>query len=149
MSFIRRYGLYFAWVLATIASSVIVYLTEGQQWDPCRICWYQQICMLPLVPIIGMAAWYGFQGIVKYLLPQTLTGLGLAIYQVVQEYIDPIAVKNPPIEIWKPGYVEMLSFNMRINLPILSLIAFFLINLLLFIVRFVAKRGDLDENKQN
>lgn len=146
---ISKYGLYFVWVIATIASSVTLYLTEVQYWTPCHLCWYQQVCMLPLVFITGMAAWHGFLGIARYLIPQTLIGLGLAIYQVVMQILHPIPIELPPIEICKPGCEETVSFNCSFNLPVLSAIAFFLINLLLFIILREMKKGGYHENRHN
>jgi disulfide bond formation protein DsbB len=146
---IRKYGLYLVWVISTIASSVTLYLTEVQYWTPCHICWYQQVCMLPLVFIAGMAAWHGFLGIVRYIMPQTLIGLGLAIYQVVMQIIHPIPLELPPIEFYKPGYEETISFNCSFNLPVLSTIAFLLINLLVFLILREMKKGEPYENKQN
>ena len=144
---IRKYGLYIVWVIAMIASSITVYLSEVQYWNPCRLCWYQQICMLPLVFIAGSAAWYGFLGIARYLIPQTLIGFGLALTQVIMQIISPIHSKSPPIEICKPGYLETVSLNCNLNLPILSAIAFFLINILLFMIMRISKKEDHHENR--
>jgi disulfide bond formation protein DsbB len=144
---IRKYGLYAVWVIAMVASSITVYLSEVQYWNPCRLCWYQQICMLPLVFIAGIAAWHGFLGIARYLVPQTLIGLGIAITQVVMQIFNPIPSRTPPIEICKPGYLEILSVNCNLNLPILSTIAFFLINVLLFIIIHISKKEDQHERR--
>ncbi len=148
-AFITKYALYLVWVIATIASSVTMYLTEVQYWTPCHLCWYQQICMLPLVFIAGKAAWHGFLGIARYILPQTLIGLGLALYQVIMQFINKVAIELPPIEICKPRCEETVTFNCYLNLPILSAIAFFLINLLLFIILRVMKNEDAHENRQS
>ena len=146
---IRKYALYIVWVIATLATSITLYLTEVQHWIPCHVCWYEQVCMYPLVFLAGIAAWHGFLGIARYLIPQTLIGLGLSIYQVVMQVYRPVSCELPPIEIYKPGAgpEEMISFNCGLNLPILSVTAFFLINVLLFIVLAVAKTGDSHENR--
>jgi disulfide bond formation protein DsbB len=144
---IRKYSLYFVWVIATIASSITLYLTEVQYWTPCHICWYQQVCMLPLVFITGLAAWKGFLGIAYYLIPQTLIGLGLSAYQVSMQIYRHVPTELPLIEICKPRGEETFTFNCGLNLPFLSVIAFFLINVLLFIILRMSKKGESHENR--
>jgi hypothetical protein len=98
--------------------------------------------MLPLIFLAGMAAWYGFHGMARYLLPQTLIGLCLALIQIGYGIYHPTPLKSPPIEICKPGYIEIVSIDCNLNLPILSAIAFFLINILLIIIQRMSKKED-------
>jgi len=75
---IQKYGLYIVWVLACLGTFGSFYIQT-----PCCLDWYQRICLFPLIFSLGIAAWRGFFPIATYLLPQTLIGLALAIYQII------------------------------------------------------------------
>lgn len=140
---LHKYGLYAAWVISVIAGFGTVYLTEVQHWYPCNICWYQQMCMLPLSFILGIAAWRGFFGIASYTLPISLAGLTLATYQI----FSPIPVEPKAIQICNPGCTQKFIIGLGIDLSILSACSFFFISILLYFVLRLAKQGDSRENQ--
>jgi len=45
-----------AWVVATVATLGSLYYSEVADFVPCKLCWYQRICMYPLVIVLGVAA---------------------------------------------------------------------------------------------
>jgi disulfide bond formation protein DsbB len=143
---IRKYGLYAAWVLAMLATFGSLYLNEVQSLPACHLCWYQKICMYPLAPIIGLAAWRGNLGIAVYLLPQTIIGFVLALFQVL---IQSFSIRGFfPIEFCTPGpdCAETIAFGIEsLTLPILSAIAFFFINVLLFILDHIHKKSGITQ----
>ncbi len=68
----------FLMVLAGTFGSL--YFSEVMKYAPCTLCWYQRICLYPLVFILGVALWTEDSTYRKYALPLALTGLGIAIY---------------------------------------------------------------------
>jgi len=138
---IRKYGLYGIWVIAMLATFGSLYLNEMQSLPPCHLCWYQKICMYPLAIIVGLAAWRGNLGISVYLLPQTFVGFVLALLQIV---VQSFSIREFfPIQICTPGpdCAKTIAFGIEsITLPVLSAIAFFIINALLFAIHYTNKK---------
>ncbi len=138
---IRKYALYAVWVIAMLATFGSLYLTEVQSLPSCHLCWYQKICMYPLAAITGLAAWRGYLGIAVYLLPQTVIGFILALFQIL---IQSFSIRGIfPIEFCTPGpdCAKTIAFGIdSLSLPILSSIAFFFINVLLFVVYYTTKK---------
>jgi len=139
---VRKYGLYAVWVIAVLGAFGSLYLNEIQHWDPCRLCWYQQICIMPIAIIAGMAAWRGYLGIAKYLIPQALIGLGLALYQFIIQFYNPFPACKP-IEFCKPGCLEKVALGISFaTLTILSMIGFLAMTALLIAIQRVSKKDE-------
>ena len=139
---IRKYGLYAIWVISMLVTFGSLYLNEIQYWQPCKMRCYQYVCMYPLAIIAGIAAWRGFLGIARYVLPQTLIGLGLSIYQMIIEFTQSENSIHP-IKICTKGHGPENGITIGMNLKtiaILSLISFLLINILLFLVKYVDQK---------
>ncbi|MEY2477921.1 MAG: hypothetical protein QOG87_3236 [Actinomycetota bacterium] len=46
-----------ALAVAAVATAGSLYFSEVAHFTPCKLCWYQRICMYPLVPFLAWAAW--------------------------------------------------------------------------------------------
>jgi disulfide bond formation protein DsbB len=83
-----RQALLIAWLVASAGMLGSIYFSEGRGWTPCFLCWYQRICLWPLVAILGLAWWHRRTDIVPFVLPQAFLGLALASYQVlIQDFV--------------------------------------------------------------
>ena len=129
---IQRYGLYAAWLLATIGTLVSLYFSEIKQLEPCHLCWYQRTCLFPLVVVLGIAAYRGFLGIARYVLPLVLLGFMLALYQVMMQEIP----SWNPIDICGggPSCEDGIAVLGPITIPMLSAACFLVIGTLLCMV---------------
>ncbi len=94
MKFTRRFGLFMAWLIAMAATFGSLYYSEIQKLDPCNLCWYQRICVYPLAIILGIAAYRGDRKIALYGVPLAAVGLGLSLYQILEQHIPALAVIN-------------------------------------------------------
>lgn len=113
-------GLYFAWIVACIGMISSLFFGEFQNREPCPLCWYQRIALFPLVIILGIAAFRHAYKIILYVLPLSLIGLGLAIYQMAALKLG-LACKSCKVsEVSTPFYF-----------PLLALIGFAILNVLL------------------
>lgn len=72
-----------AWLVAFVASSGSLYLSEVVGFVPCLLCWYQRIAMYPLVVILGVAMVRGDAGVWRYALPLSVVGALVAAYHVL------------------------------------------------------------------
>lgn len=130
MIFFRRYGLYAAWLLSCIAFITSLYFSDIRHHEPCHLCWYQRICIFPMIVILGVASYRGFLGIGLYVLPQIVAGFFFAIYQVgIQEIPgwNPIDMCGAG-----PSCSERMDIGLGfITIPMLSAVAFLMIITLL------------------
>ncbi len=55
IKFIKQNALYGAFAGALVAMLGSLYFSQVMHLPPCVLCWYQRICMYPLVPILGFA----------------------------------------------------------------------------------------------
>jgi disulfide bond formation protein DsbB len=115
--------------VATVAMLGSLYFSEVAHFVPCRLCWYQRICMYPLVPLLGMAAFRRDLGIRLY--AGALAGIGALIstYHVLLERFPSLEggvceAANPCTIIW----VERFGY---LTIPAMALSAFALLLALL------------------
>lgn len=86
-SSLRYYSIYLAWLVALIATLVSLYFSVLHKISICDLCWYQRICMYPLVIILGIAAYREDKHISIYTLPLAVIGLLLSAYQYLEQMI--------------------------------------------------------------
>jgi len=67
-------------LIAFVATSGSLYLSNFLGWAPCRLCWFQRIFMYPLVIIILVAIVFDDKNIKDYVMPLSITGLAIALY---------------------------------------------------------------------
>ncbi len=115
----------FAVALAAMAGSL--FYSELASFPPCRLCWFQRICMYPLVPLLlAMAIRRDRRGSLFYVLPLTVVGSLVSIYHL---YIE----ANPEAETTgckmsgscATKWVEVFGY---ITIPAFALTAFALIS---------------------
>jgi len=90
----RHYSLYFAWIIALIATMVSLYFSVVKHWPVCNLCWYQRVCIYPLVIVLGIAAYREDRGIVKYTMPLAILGFLFSFYQYLEQMIPGFAPIN-------------------------------------------------------
>lgn len=90
----RYYSLYFAWLLALIMTIVSLYFSVVKHWPVCNLCWYQRVCIYPLVIILGIAAYREDHGIVKYTMPLAILGFLFSLYQYLEQMVTSFALIN-------------------------------------------------------
>ena len=131
--------LFLSWLIASISTLGAVFLGEVMGYTPCVLCWYQRICMFPLVLILGAGLFPPDPKVVRYALPLTLAGLGLAIFHmlvqhgIVSESITPCTQGVPCSQV----AVEWLGF---VTIPLLAVAAFAAIAALLVATYFKASK---------
>lgn len=78
----RKYNLYFAWVVTLVATLGSLYWSEMLQMEPCTLCWYQRIFLFPLVLILGISAYKKDARIIPYALTLSSAGALVALYHI-------------------------------------------------------------------
>ena len=86
---------YLAWLFALLAALGSIFFGEVMKLTPCTLCWYQRICLFPLVVILAVGIVQRDARLLSYSLPFVLMGLGIAIYHnllyfgVIPESLSP------------------------------------------------------------
>jgi disulfide bond formation protein DsbB len=122
-----------ACTVAAVATAGSLYFSEVAHFTPCKLCWYQRICMYPLVPLLGWGAW---RRDLRVRIPAALlAGVGtlIASYHVLIERYPTLESStcdpdNPCSLIW----VRRLGY---LTIPTMALSGFALILILLAVAR--------------
>lgn len=131
----RENRLYLAWVVALIATIGSLYFSEVRLFRPCILCWYQRVCMYPLVVLLGLAALRSDLNVRRYAVALAVIGWAVALFQNLETWgvvptiractTDPSSSCGIPWPIWGSGALAPL--NTVVTIPVLSMIAFTLI----------------------
>ena len=93
------------------------------EFAPCILCWYQRICLFPLVVILACGLFPLDRSVVKYALPLAVVGWLLAAYhnllyaELIPDTMQPCSKGVSCTE----EYIELFGF---LSIPLLALIAF-------------------------
>lgn len=130
---------FIAWLVASVATLGALFLGEVMGYTPCVLCWYQRICMFPLVLILAAGLFPFDCRVVRYALPLALAGWLLAVFHwAVASGIVP--ERATPCSQGVPCSVDLISWFGFLTLPLLSVLAFSTIIALLVLTRFKASK---------
>lgn len=119
-------------LMAVISTVGSLYYSEIMKFPPCTLCWYQRICIYPLVIIFGAALLTDDNKHLKYSLPLLLTGLAIAVYHnllyfgvIAQEFIPctgSVSCSTRQLELW--GFIT-IPLMALVGLAVMIILAFF------------------------
>jgi len=120
------------WLIACVSTLGSLFFSEVMGFPPCVLCWYQRICMYPLVLMLPAALFPFDRGVVRYALPLSLLGTLIAVFHLllvagyIPESIKPCVQGVPCSEV----QIEWFGF---VTIPLLSGLAFLAISALLML----------------
>ena len=115
--------LFGAWLIASVSTLGALFFGEVMQLPPCVLCWYQRICMFPLVLILPVGLFPLDGKVIRYALPLAAIGWLFAVFHllliagVIPESIKPCTQGVPCSE----KVIEWFGF---VTIPLLSVVAF-------------------------
>lgn len=121
-----------ALVVATVATTGSLWLSEGAGFPPCTLCWYQRIAMYPLVVVLLVAVVTGDRLVRRYVVPITAIGSVISVYHLLVERFPDLESgscdpTNPCSIIWVEhfGYVTipMMALSGFLAIAVLTAIA--------------------------
>ena len=137
---ISAWTLVFAcWLVAATSTLGALFLGEVMGVTPCVLCWYQRIFIFPLVFILATGLIPFDPKIVRYALPLAAAGWLVAVFHlllaagVIPESITPCSQGVPCSQ----EQIEWFGF---VTIPLLSVVAFSIINALLVATYFKASK---------
>jgi disulfide bond formation protein DsbB len=83
---IDRWSTWLAWLVAATATAGSLYFSEVAHYVPCRLCWYQRICMYPMSVILLIGALRRDRAVRWYALPLACVGLVISAYHYLIEW---------------------------------------------------------------
>lgn len=130
-----------AWLQSVAATVISLYISNVLLLPPCDLCWYQRMCMYPLVVILGVALCKPQKNLLWLSLPFCVLGLTIAAYHTalqegwipepITNCLSGISCATKSLEIW--GFL---------TIPMLSLIGFTIITVCLLLSVWFAKRAN-------
>jgi disulfide bond formation protein DsbB len=127
--------IFIGWLVAAVSTLAALFLGEVMGYTPCVLCWYQRICMFPLVLILGAGLFPFDRKVVRYALPLALAGWLLAAFHwAVASGLVPESAT--PCSQGVPCSVEQISWFGFLTLPMLSVLAFSIIIASLVLTHF-------------
>jgi disulfide bond formation protein DsbB len=128
--------LFMGWLLVSVSTTISLFFSSVLEYEPCVLCWYQRICLFPMVFILAAGLFPTFdKSVIKYALPLSIAGGLTAFYHtllyagIIPESIQPCSQGVSCTE----KYFELFGF---VSIPMLSFFAFStLVALLLFLKR--------------
>jgi disulfide bond formation protein DsbB len=126
-----RWNLIFgAWLVAASSTLGALFLSEVMGVPPCSLCWYQRICMFPLVLLLPLGLFPLDPKIVRYALPLSAIGGLIAAFHLLLTYgLIPEGVR--PCVQGVPCAQNPIVWFGFVSIPLLSLVAFSIITALL------------------
>ena len=115
--------LFAAWLLATLSTAGSLFFSYVMEFAPCVLCWYQRICLFPLVVILARGLFPFDRGVVKYALPLAVLGWIVAAYHnliyagIVPENLQPCSKGVSCTE----EYIELFGV---LSIPMMALLGF-------------------------
>lgn len=133
----ERHPIAWAWCVAAVAMAGSLYLSDVVGLAPCLFCWYQRICMYPLVLVLGVGLWRGDTGVWRYGMPLAVVGAAIAAYHVsvqLRPAAEPTACAGGV-----PCSARYLAVYGFVSIPVMAGAAFLLILSFLLLVRAVER----------
>jgi disulfide bond formation protein DsbB len=136
---IKEKSLLLAFIFSLFALVGSLFFSEIAKFAPCLLCWYQRICMYPLVLILGIGYFKKDKGVVKYAIPLSIIGLLIGTYHYTIQMIETYFHTLPPslVPCGTIGMTASCTHNFFliggfITIPFMSMATFLMITSLLF-----------------
>ena len=129
MKFFKENAMPMVLAIAIVATVGSLFFSEIMKLPPCVLCWYQRICMYPIVIIGSVGLWKKDKNLPLFILPLSIIGLVISIYHNLLYYkILPESIAPCTMGVsCTTKQIELLGF---ITIPLMSLTAFTLITII-------------------
>jgi disulfide bond formation protein DsbB len=121
-----------AWIVALVTTLGSLYYSEIANFVPCRLCWYQRICMYPLAVILLVGLVLRDRRVRWYAAPFVIIGAPISLYHWLVERVDFFA-ESSACSAEAPCTVPWFQELGYVTLAFMALSAFLLIGTLLLV----------------
>ncbi len=126
--------LFITWIIVSVSTLGSLFFSHVMEFAPCVLCWYQRICLFPLVIILATGLFPFDKRVVNYALPLAIAGWLTAFYHnllysgIIPQDMQPCSQGVSCTE----KYIDLFGF---LTIPMLSLLGFSAIITLLFLLK--------------
>lgn len=126
--------LFLTWLLVSVSTLGSLFFSHIMDFAPCVLCWYQRICLFPLVIILATGLFPFDKRVITYSLPLAIAGGLTAFYHnllysgIIPQELQPCSKGISCTE----KYIDLFGF---FTIPMLSLISFLAVIILLFLLK--------------
>jgi disulfide bond formation protein DsbB len=131
--------LFICWLLAAISTLGSLFFSEVMRFPPCVLCWYQRICMFPLVIIFLMGLFPFEAKVIRFSFPLVLIGWLISVYHNLL-YYNILPESAAPCVLGISCTTVQIQWLGFITIPFLALTSFTLLLILLTISHRISKR---------
>lgn len=117
---------YLAWTISLLATLGSLYFSEILKFTPCVLCWYQRICIYPLVIVLLVGIVRKDKEFAYYVIPLGVIGMIISFYQNLL-YYGVISEKLSPCINGVSCVTKFVEYFGFISIPLLSFVAFTII----------------------
>jgi disulfide bond formation protein DsbB len=149
IKFLTSRSLELALLVSITATFGSLYFSEVRGLTPCKFCWLQRIFMYPLPLILGSAYLRKAKDVFYYVLPLSLIGMVLGVYHYyIQMNPQPLAPCST-VGFSVSCSEKFISHFGYITIPFMSLTAFTLISLFMFLQKGkLGRANDIEKNEE-
>src|ERR1700761_7930872 len=127
-------SLYVAFAAALLAMAGSLFFSEVLHFTPCVLCWYQRICMYPLVVLLAVGIIRRDRGMYAYVLPLSVIGGLISVYhnllywKIIPESLAPCTAGVS----CTTKFFELFGF---VTIPFMALCAFVIITVCMLVFK--------------
>ena len=136
-----------AWLVAAVATAGSLYFSEVAPYVPCRLCWFQRICMYPLAAILLVGALLRDHRARWYAAPFVAVGIPLSTYHFLME--QGVFSESTSCSATVPCAVPWFTELGYVTLAFMALSGFLLIGTLLVIDGIWDHRAGADQESED
>jgi disulfide bond formation protein DsbB len=119
--FMYNNSLLLAFLIATSATLLSLFLSEIVLFPPCKLCWYQRIFMYPQVIVLGIGFFINDKMAKLYGLVLSIIGFTIAVYHILLQFFPGIFPCSDEIANCALKQFEYFGY---ITIPVMSASAF-------------------------
>lgn len=134
LSILGKRAISLAFIVALTATSGSLFFSEVAHLTPCKLCWFQRIFMYPQVVILGIAIYLKDQKIWKHIIPMSLIGGSISMYNYYLQLFPSSATLCPVDSLESCSRVIVMQFG-YVTFAVMALSASLLILILMLIAR--------------
>lgn len=133
----KWFFIFLAWIVSLISTSGSLFFSNVMGLPPCELCWFQRICMYPLVIILATGLLPFDKKVIGFSLPLGVIGWLIAFYHNLLYYRILPKSFSPCVQGISCTTIQINWFGF-ITIPLLSLISFTLIVTLLIYAKRIS-----------
>lgn len=134
MKTLRDNSHYVAFVIAVSATAGSLFFSEVLHYPPCILCWYQRICMYPIVGLLALGIYFRDRFVYRSVLLLSSVGLLISLYHNLL-YYNVLPEAAAPCKLGVSCTTKFIEYFSFITIPFLSGMAFALIILFMLFYR--------------